>query len=65
MNDIPINVLTLERKWVVTIGFSQFKYFTTVNLLMLPKENHYSVNDNDYDIDVQRHGEDEQNNCMQ
>lgn len=55
MNNISVNVFNLETNQADPVCLTQFKYHTTVNLLMLPRENNYLVDDNYYDIKVQCH----------
>nr|CAH7717038.1 unnamed protein product [Callosobruchus chinensis] len=51
MNNLSINVFTLEKKEVVQVFLSQFEFLTTVNLLMLPVSSFYYPNDNSDDDD--------------
>nr|CAH7715697.1 unnamed protein product [Callosobruchus chinensis] len=51
MNNLSINVFTLEKKEVVPVFLSQSEFLTTVNLLMLPVSSFYYPNDNSDDDD--------------
>nr|CAH7768883.1 unnamed protein product [Callosobruchus chinensis] len=55
MNNLSINVFTLEKKEVVPVCLSQSEFLTTINLLMLPVSSFYYPNDNgdDDDGDIQ------------